>query len=146
MPACAERISSKVGEVLGITKAHMSPGALHSTAVSAALVAGISLVSILQAGDLVRISTPARHYLFTYIITMDLHQHSIQQGILGLGEKSFGKCQTLIYVNSWQHVGHSCLQYQVKSFSIVCAVLELDSYNFCSGEQGTTSSSQILPI
>ena len=54
---------------------------------SAALVAGVSMVTILQAGDLARVSTPARHYLSTYITTMDWHQDSVQHAVLGLSEK-----------------------------------------------------------
>ena len=50
-PVCAKTISSWVWKVLGIAKAHMSPGSLQGVAVSAALAAGVSLVTILQAGD-----------------------------------------------------------------------------------------------
>ena len=38
---------------------------------SAALMDGVSLVSILQAGDWVRVSTQARDYFSTYITTTD---------------------------------------------------------------------------
>ena len=58
----------------------------QGAAVSVALVAGISLVSILQAGDRARVSTPARHYFSTYITTMDWHQDSVQHAELGLSE------------------------------------------------------------
>ena len=56
------------------------------TAASAALAAGVSLVSILQAGDWARVSTPARHYFSTYITTMDWHQDSVQHAVLHLSE------------------------------------------------------------
>ena len=62
-PVCAKTISSWVRKVLGVAKAHMSLGSLWGVAASAALAAGVSLVSILQAGDWTRVSTPARHYL-----------------------------------------------------------------------------------
>ena len=64
----------------------MSPGSLWGVAASAALVAGVSLVTILQAGDWNRVSTPARHYFSTYITTTDQHQDSAQHAMLGLSE------------------------------------------------------------
>ena len=67
-------------------KAYMSLGSLWGTAASAALAAGVSLVSILQAGDWARVSTPATHYFFTYITTTDWHQDSVQHAVLGLSE------------------------------------------------------------
>ena len=85
-PFCAKTISSWVRKVLSIAKAHMSPGSLHGVAASAALTAGVSLVSILQAGDWARVSTPARHYFSTYITTTDWHQDSEQHAVLGLSE------------------------------------------------------------
>ena len=50
------------------------------------LPAGVSLVSILQAGDWTRVSTLARHYFSTYITTMEWHQDSVQHAVLGLSE------------------------------------------------------------
>ena len=58
-------------------------------AASAALAAGVSLVCILQAEDLARVSTPARYYFSPYITTMDQHQDSIQHAVLGLSELVF---------------------------------------------------------
>ena len=66
----------------------MSSGTLQGAVVSAALVAGVSLVSMLQAGDWAIVSTPARHYFSTYITTTDWHQDSLQHAVLGLSEKS----------------------------------------------------------
>ena len=60
-PICAKTISSWVRKVLCVAKAHMSLGSLWEVAASAALPAGVSLVTILQAGDWARVSTPARH-------------------------------------------------------------------------------------
>ena len=64
----------------------MSLGSLWGVAASAALAAGVSLVSFLQAGDWARVSTPARHYFSTYITTTDQHQNSVQHAVLGLSE------------------------------------------------------------
>ena len=48
---CAKTISSWVRKVLCVAKAHMYLGSLQGVAASAALAAGVSLVTILQAGD-----------------------------------------------------------------------------------------------
>ena len=85
-PVCAKTISSWVWKVLSIAKAYMSLGSLQGVAASAALAAGVSLVTILQAGDWTRVSTPARHYFSTYITTTDQHQDSVQHAMLGLSE------------------------------------------------------------
>ena len=85
-PVCAKTLSSWVRKVLGVAKAHMSLGSLWGIAASAALAAGVSLVTILQAGDWTRVSTPARHYFSTYITTTDRHQDSVQCALLGLSE------------------------------------------------------------
>ena len=61
----------------------MSPGTLWG---AAAFAAGVSLVSILQAGDWVRVSTLARHYFSPYITTVDQLQDSVQHAMLGLSE------------------------------------------------------------
>ena len=61
------------GKVLGIAKACMCPSTLHGAVVSVALAAGVSLVSIPQAGDWARVSTPARQYFSGYITTEDWH-------------------------------------------------------------------------
>ena len=65
---------------------HICLVSLWGVAASAALAAGVSLVTIMQAGDWVRVSTPARHYFSTYITTMDQHQDSVQCAVLGLSE------------------------------------------------------------
>ena len=85
-PVCAKTFSSWVRKVLGVAKAHMSPGSHWGVAASAALAAGVSLVTILQAGDWTRVSTLARHYFSTYITTTDRHQDSVQHAVLGLSE------------------------------------------------------------
>ena len=85
-PVCAKTISSWVRNVLCVAKACMSLGSLWGVAVSAALAASVSLVTILQVGDWTRVSTPARHYFSTYITTTDQHQNSVQCAVLGLSE------------------------------------------------------------
>ena len=64
----------------------MSPGSVWVVAASAALAAGVSVATILQAGDWTRVSMPARHYFSTYITTTDQHQDSVQCAVLGLSE------------------------------------------------------------
>ena len=64
----------------------MSPGSLWGVAASEALAAGVSLVTILQAGDWTRVSMPARHYFSTYITMTDRHQDSAQHAMLGLSD------------------------------------------------------------
>ena len=83
---CAKTISSWVRKVLCVAKAHMSPHSLWGAPSSAALVAGVTLVSILQAGDWAGVSTPARHSFLPYITTVDQHQDSLQHVVLGLSE------------------------------------------------------------
>ena len=85
-PVCAKTISSWVRKVLGVAQAHMSLGSLQGVAASAALAAGVSLLTILQAGDWTRVSTLARCYFSTYITTTDQHQDSMQHAVLGLNE------------------------------------------------------------
>ena len=74
---CAKTISSWVRKVLCVAKAHICPGFFQGAAASAALVAGVSLVSILQAGDWARVSTLARCYFSPYVTTVDQHQNSV---------------------------------------------------------------------
>ena len=64
----------------------MSLGSLQGVAASAALAAGVCLVTILQAGDWTRVSTPAMHYFSTYITMMDQHQDCVQHAMLGPSE------------------------------------------------------------
>ena len=64
----------------------MSLDSLHGAAASVALVAGVSLVSILQVGNWARVSTLARHYFSTFITTTDWYQDSLQHAVLGLSE------------------------------------------------------------
>ena len=70
-----------------VAKAHVS-GLSLGAAASAALAAGVAMVSILQEGDCARVSMPARHYFSTYITaaTTDQHQASLQNVLMGLSE------------------------------------------------------------
>ena len=83
---CAKIISSLVRKALGIAKAGMSLGTLQGAVVSAAFVAGVSLVSILQAGNWTRVSIADTHYFSAYITVMYWHQDSVQQAYLDLIE------------------------------------------------------------
>ena len=85
-PLYAKTISSWVWKVLSVAKAYVSLGSIWGVAAPAALVAGVSLVTILQADDWTRVSTPARHYFSTYITTTDWHQDSVPHAMLGLSE------------------------------------------------------------
>ena len=67
-----------------MAKTHMSSGTLQGAAASAALLAGVSFVFILLAGDWTRVSTTARHYYSTYITATDWHQDPVQHAVLGL--------------------------------------------------------------
>ena len=73
-PVCAKTIFSCVRKVLSIAKAHLFLGIIQGTVVSAALATHVSLVSILQVCDCVRVSAAGRHYFSTYIIIKDWHQ------------------------------------------------------------------------
>ena len=53
---------------------------------AAALATGVSLVSILQAGDWANVPTLARHYFSPYITTTDWHQYYVQCAVLVLSE------------------------------------------------------------
>ena len=62
MPVHTKTISCQVRKVLSFAKGHMFPGTLCGAMASAALVAAVSLVFILQAGDMATVSNPARHH------------------------------------------------------------------------------------
>ena len=101
-PVCAKTISSWVRKFLCVAKARMSLGSLRRAAASVALVAGASLVSILLAGDCAKVSTPARHYcpptLLLQISTRTLYSMLC---LASVSRSSLGKCQTLIYIQSF---------------------------------------------
>ena len=66
---------------------------------SEALVAGVSLVSILKAGDWARVHNPAGHYFSTYITNTDQHHTLCSKLSLALvSSQIVGKCQALTYV------------------------------------------------
>ena len=138
-PVCAKTISSWVRKVLGVVKAHMSLGSLWGVAASVALAAGVSLVTIMPAGDWNRVSTPARHYFSTYITTYGsapgLHA-ACHAGPQWVGPLQVSVKHWLIISLAYVGLsGHSSPQYWAGSSPIVCAVLALDSWNYCSGEQ-----------
>ena len=87
MPVDTKTISSKVRMFLNIAKAHMS---LRTYGDGVPSVAGVYLVSFLQANDWARFSTQARHYFSTYISTTYQHQDSVQHVALGPSEEVAG--------------------------------------------------------
>ena len=64
----------------------MSRGILWGAVASAALAAGAFLVSILQEGDWLRLSTPPRYCFLTYITTIDWYLDLVQHAGLGLSK------------------------------------------------------------
>ena len=71
LPICAKVISSWVRNVLSIGKAHASSGSFQG---AVALVAGVYLVSIFQAGNRSVVSPSAGQLFATY------HYHRTAQG------------------------------------------------------------------
>ena len=100
-PVCVKTISSWVRKVLGVAKAHMSLGSLWGVAASAALAAGVSLVTILQAGDgpefLLQLGTISLPTLLRRIGTRILCSMPCWASV---SRSSPGKCQTLTYTQS----------------------------------------------
>ena len=64
----------------------MSLGTLQGVASPAGLVAGVSLVSTLPAGDGAKVSSPAGHYFQLFITTTDWHKDPVQHAALGLSD------------------------------------------------------------
>ena len=97
-PVCAKTISFWVRKVLCVAKAHMSLGSLWGVVASAALAAGVSLVTILQVGDWTRVFTPARHYFLYlhYYYGSDTRTLCSMQCWASVSRSSPGKCQTLL--------------------------------------------------
>ena len=100
-PVCAKIISSWVREVICVAKAHMCLGSLQGAASSAALAAGVSLVSILQAGNWAKVSTQARHY-FPPTLLLGISTRILYSMLCwaSVSMCSLGKCQTLTYIES----------------------------------------------
>ena len=86
IPVFEKMIFSWIPMVFSIAKVHMPFSNLWGMAVSAALAAGASLVSILESRDFARISTSARHYISIYITTTDWHLDLTQHAVLGFSE------------------------------------------------------------
>ena len=73
MPVCSKMISSWTGTVLSIVKGHVSPAIIQGAVLVVVFVAGVSLVSMLQAGDWFRVSTPPRYCFSTHVTATDQH-------------------------------------------------------------------------
>ena len=140
-PVCAKTISSWVRKVLCVAKAHVSRLPLGGCSCSS----WCFLVSILQAGDWAQVSTPATTLLFPlyYYYGSALGLYIVcYAGPQWVGLLMVGVKHWLIF--SHAHVGlsgHRSPQYWGNSSQSVCAVLALDSWKYCSGEQA-----QHLPL
>ena len=100
-PVCAKTISSWVRKVLCVAKVLMYLDFSWGAAASAVLVAGISLVSILQAGDWARVSTPAGYYIPpTFLLQIGIRTLYNMLCWASVSRSSLGKCQTLTYIQS----------------------------------------------
>ena len=86
MSVCAKTISLWLQKDLSMAERHMSLGTHWGTVETIALVAGVSLVSILQEGDMARVFSPTRHYFITYIIAAYRNKDPGQYAVLGLSE------------------------------------------------------------
>ena len=110
---------------------------------AAALAAGISLVSMLQACDWTKVSTPARQFFYLH------YYYRLAPGLCtACCDGPQWVNLLLVSVKQWlilslAYVGLSgCSppQYQANSFPIVCVVLALDIWSYCSGMQAWQSS------
>ena len=100
------KMISYIREVLSIAKAYMSWGTLKCDMVYAVLITGVSQVSILQAGNLARDSSPARLHFSRCITTNYLKQDSMLHAVLAsVSSQPVCKCQTLTYIKSCQYFG-----------------------------------------
>ena len=86
MPICAKQFLPRQGKFQVLVKHTCPLGPLQGAVVFRALLAGTSLVTIPQASDSVRVSTPARHYFSTYNTITDEHWDSTQHVFLHLFE------------------------------------------------------------
>ena len=101
-PVCTKTISSWVRKVLCVAEAHMSPGSLQGVAASAALVVGVSLVTILQAGVtgpefLNQLGTIS---LATLLLQIGTRTLCSMQCWASVSRSSLGKCQSFTYIQS----------------------------------------------
>ena len=87
--------------VLCVVEAHMPLESPQGVAASAALTAGVSLVSTQQAGDWARVSMPARH-LFAPTLLLQISTRILYSMLCwaSVSRCSLGKCQTLTYIKS----------------------------------------------
>ena len=127
---------------------HMSQDTLQGVITSTVLEARFSLVSTMPVGDWARVSTPAKHF-FQYISLLQIGT-KILCSMLSyalVNSQLVCKCQTLTYVKSCRYVGlsgHSSPQKLANIFPIVCAVLALNSWNYCSGQQDPTAQHPLI--
>ena len=86
---------------MGIAKGHMSPGTLHGAVVSAAFVAGVSLLSILKAGDWARVPTPDIIILLTSLLLIGTRIPFNKLSWVSVSSHFVGNCQNLTYKICW---------------------------------------------
>ena len=84
---------------LCVAKAYMSPCSLQGAAASAALVTGVSLVSIQQMSDWAKVSTLATLY-FPLTLLLCISTRTLYSMLCwaSVSRSSLGKCQTLTYI------------------------------------------------
>ena len=70
---CAKMISSWVEKILSIARLYIYLHVLTRVLWNIGFGGCVSLLSILEAGNWARVSTPARHYFSTYITITDWH-------------------------------------------------------------------------
>ena len=94
--------SSWVRKVLCIFKAHISLGCLWWAATSAAVVAGVSLVSILQAGDWANSFYTGLVTIFPLALLLWISTRTLYRVLCSasVSRSSLGKCQTLTCIQS----------------------------------------------
>ena len=150
MPVCAKMISSWVRKVLGLAKASMSLGTLWGAVVSAAFAAGISLVSILQAGNWPEF-LPQPDTIFQYTLLLQIGTRFLYSmlSLALVSSQLVGKCQKFTSIKSCGYVGmsgHTSTQCEGNTSLIFCTVLTVDSWNYFSEEQGLTAWQLLLSV
>ena len=149
MPVFAKMISSWVREVLCIAQVHVCgccPRCCSFCSIGIWCFPGC----ILQVGDWARISIPARHYFpqISLLLIGIMILWSMLSWALMSRWHVLGNCQTLTYI-VLQYVwlsGCGSPWFKTNNSPIVCVVLALYSWDYCSGEQGLTAQHPLLNI
>ena len=141
MLVCAKRISSYVRKVLSMAKVYVYGYSLGCYGICSC--GSWCLPDLHPAWQALGQSFYSRCTFFsTYVSTTYWQQDSVQH--LSWTSQSFqfiAKCQILTYIKSCRYVellDHNSPQYLAHSSSIVSVALMIDSWHYCSGEQGLT--------